>query len=210
MVTFSVLSLLVNIAPYMTLVGFATVRYKRAIADNNIAFNFLQNFRFLFVRYKPAYFYWSSLGLARSVLLCMIPVVFTTPAVQVIVMTLVLVFFQVLQVYLQPWRASLANMVDAVLSTSMVLLMVCIAVTGDFNDAASVVGLVGTVIMILTLAGAVVALMISIYKHLVPSPFYEWFVCHHKADAAGQARYLQLSLTQKSGFSWDPLGGPAH
>ena len=43
--------------------------------------------------------------------------VFTTPAVQIIVMTLVSVFFQVLQAYLQPWRAPLANMIDAVLST---------------------------------------------------------------------------------------------
>ena len=99
----------------MTLVGFATVCYKRTIADNGIAVNFLQNFRFLFFRHKPAYFYWSCL--ARSVLLCMFPVGFTTPAAQVIVMTLVSVFFQVLQVYLQPWRASLANMIDAVLST---------------------------------------------------------------------------------------------
>ena len=104
----------------------------------------------------------------------MIPVVFTARAVQVIVMALVLVFFQVLQVYLRPWRAPLANMIDAVSSTSMVSLMVCIALTGDFNDTASMVGLVGTVIMILTLAGAVVALMISIYKRLVPSPFCKW------------------------------------
>ena len=151
--------------------------------------------------YKPAYFYWSSLGLARSGLLCLIPVVFTAPAVQVIVMTLVLVFFQVLQVYLQPWRAPRANMIDAVSSTSMVLLMVCIALTGDFNDSASAVGFVATVIMILTLAWAVVAVTITIYKRLVPSPFYEWFVCHHKADAPGQARYLQLQLTQQSGFT---------
>ena len=114
MFSFSVLSLLANIAPYMTLVGFATVRHKLTIADNGIAVNFLQNFRFLFFRHKPAYFYWSCL--ARSVLLCMFPVGFTTPAAQVIVMTLVSVFFQVLQVYLQPGRASFANMIDAVLS----------------------------------------------------------------------------------------------
>ncbi len=54
-VTFSVLSLLANIAPYIKLVGFATVHYKRTIADNGIALNFLQYFRFLFSRYKPAY-----------------------------------------------------------------------------------------------------------------------------------------------------------
>ena len=154
----------------MTLVVFATVRYKRTIADNGIAVNFLQNFRFLFFRHKPAYFYWNCL--ARSVLLCMIPVVFAAPAVQVIVVTLVLVFFQVLQVYLQPWRAPLANMIDAVSSTSMVLLMVCIALTGDFNDSASAVGFVATVIMILTLAWAVVAVTITIYKRLVPSPLF--------------------------------------
>ncbi len=84
----------------------------------------------------------------------------------------------------------------------MVLLRVCIALTGDFNDRASAVGLVANVIMILALAWAVVAVTITIYKRLVPSPFYEWFVWHHKVDAAGQARYLQLLLTQESGFSW--------
>ena len=40
----------------MTLVGFGTVRYKRTIADNGIAVNFLQYLRFLFLRYKPAHF----------------------------------------------------------------------------------------------------------------------------------------------------------
>ena len=55
-VTFSVLSLLTNIAPYSTLVGCATVHYKRTMADNGIAVNFLQCFRVLFFRYKPAYF----------------------------------------------------------------------------------------------------------------------------------------------------------
>ncbi len=74
----------------MTLVGFETARYKRTIADNGIAVNFLQNFRFLFFRHKPAYFYWNCL--ARTVLLCMFPVGFTTPAAQGIVMTLVSVF----------------------------------------------------------------------------------------------------------------------
>ncbi len=64
----------------MTLVGFATVRYKRTIADNGIAVNFLQNFRFLFFRHKPAYFYWSCL--ARSVLLCMLPLGFTIGVLQ--------------------------------------------------------------------------------------------------------------------------------
>jgi hypothetical protein len=122
MVAVSILSLLINIAPCMTLVGFATVRRTSTIADGGIAFNFLQNFRFLFIGYQPAHFYWSSLGLARGVLLCMIPVVFTAPAVQVVVMSHVSLFFQVLQVYLQPWRAPLANAIDTVLSTSMVLL----------------------------------------------------------------------------------------
>ena len=35
-VTFSVLSLLTNIAPYSTLVGFATVHYKSTMADDDI------------------------------------------------------------------------------------------------------------------------------------------------------------------------------
>ena len=136
MFSLSVLSLLANIAPYMTLVGFATGLHRCTFADNGIAVNFLQNFRFLFFRHKPAYFFWS--WSARSVLLCMFPVVFTTPAVQVIVMTLVSVFFQVLQVDLQVWRAPLANMIDAQLLTSMVLLA-----TGRSHRRCMIVG--GTV-----------------------------------------------------------------
>ncbi len=54
----SVMLLFANIASNMTLVGFGTVR---------IAVNFLQNFHILFFRYTPAYFYWSSLSLARNV-----------------------------------------------------------------------------------------------------------------------------------------------
>ncbi len=57
MVTLSVLSMLVNVAPYMPLAGFATVRYKGTIADNSTALKVLQIFRVVFSRYKPAYFY---------------------------------------------------------------------------------------------------------------------------------------------------------
>ncbi len=57
MVTFSVLSMRVNVAPYMPLVGFATVRYKGTIAGNNTALKVLQNFRFVVFTYKPAYFH---------------------------------------------------------------------------------------------------------------------------------------------------------
>ena len=201
MVAVSAVSMLGNIVPYMALIGFATLRYKRAVSDSSMAANFLQKYRFLFFRYQPACFYWSSLGLARSILLCMTPVVFTTPAVQVIVMTLVLLLFQVLQLFLQPWRSPAANVMDAFLATSMIILMVCIALTGDFSNTASVVGVVGTVIVVLALAVAAAVATVSIYKRCVPSPFYTWFVCHHKADAAGQARYLQLLLKSQSGCS---------
>jgi hypothetical protein len=68
MLSLSVLSLLANIAPYMTLVGFATGLHRCTFADNGIAVNFLQNFLVLFFRYKPAYFYWSSLSFGRRVL----------------------------------------------------------------------------------------------------------------------------------------------
>ncbi len=73
--TLSVLSISVIVAPYMSLVGFATVRYKGTIADNSTAFKFLQNFRFVVFRYKAAYSYRNSLVLARSEKLCMIRMV---------------------------------------------------------------------------------------------------------------------------------------
>ena len=116
-------------------------------------------------------------------------------------MSLIFVVFQMLQVYLLPWRTLFPNMIDAALSTSMVLLMVCVAVSGDFHDTASLVGLVGTVIIFAALAWSVVGIGIGMYKWLVPSPFYQWFICHHKADAAGQARYLQLLLTEQTWYT---------
>ncbi len=67
-------------------------RNQGPIADSGTAFYFSLNWRFLSSGQKPAYFYRSSLGFARRILLGIIPVVSTTPAVQVIVMALVLLF----------------------------------------------------------------------------------------------------------------------
>ncbi len=57
MVMLSVSSMLVRVAPFMMLIGFATERYKGTIADNSTAFQLLLNFRLVYFRYKPAYFH---------------------------------------------------------------------------------------------------------------------------------------------------------
>ena len=79
----------------------------------------------------------------------------------------------------------------------MVLLLNCVAMTTSFEDAESPVGTIGAVSFVLVFL-AISGIAFDIYRCFVPSPFYQYFVCHAKAEAATQARFKRLLLVQRT------------
>jgi hypothetical protein len=75
MVIMGVLSLLVSVIPFLSFVVYATFNYKGATSDTDRAHWHLTMFRFLFFRYKPDAYYFTSINLLRSLLVCLVPVI---------------------------------------------------------------------------------------------------------------------------------------
>merc|ERR1719510_2679493 len=66
----------------------------------------------------------------------------------------------------------------------------CVGMTADLAS----IRVVGTVIFAMVLGLAASSLLASGSKMFRAGPFYGYFICHHRAHAAAQARLLKLHL----------------
>jgi len=58
--------------------------------------------------------------------------------------------------------------------------------------------IMGMVSICFIFSAIVLALGISVYQRLLPSPRYDFFVCHHKVDASAQSRLLKCMMTARN------------
>jgi len=107
--------------------------------------------------------------------------------------------FQIASRYVRPWRSNIADLVDGCLSILIVLVLLCAAMSTKFDEADVLVGWMGAILFLMFFVCAASALCFSIYRRTRSSPYFDSFVCHHKADAGAQARYLQMLLFEGSG-----------
>lgn len=138
----------------------------------------------------------------RSLCLSLIPsIARESPSVQVILVCLVLLVSSNLQTYLLPWRAVLANVIDAAMSIVVSIMLICGSLSTVPADAASSIGTAAMVCFELFFVFALVGVGLSLYKRFFARPWFDWFLCHHKGGASGQVRYLQLQLLQQAQVS---------
>ena len=169
MMAFAGASCTVNVLPFLATVVYATWHYSAAVAAD--AYQHFITFRFMYFRFKPESYYYGLLMLLRGALLCVVPVAaWKYPSVQVIVFVCLFIVFQSFQVFTLPWRSAAANVCDAVLSSMMVLLMACVAMSDDFHQDASAIGYLGIVIVSCMFATAVGAIGRAIYLRLSGHP----------------------------------------
>jgi len=198
LVMVSITAVVTIILPYLATACMATVRYRSVMGNSVLSHKHLQMYRYLFFRYTPSMYWYGSMTLFRSVCVCLVPVVFRdVPSLQILSITIVLVFFATVQMHFKPWRGTWANTVDSTSNMLLVLLIVCVAMTTNFEDSTSLLGIVAVVLLSGAFLVIVVLLGYNLVRHLRPAPFYANFICHHKAQAAAQARYLQILLTQQ-------------
>mmetsp|Transcript_75385 Transcript_75385/g.157101 ORF Transcript_75385/g.157101 Transcript_75385/m.157101 type:complete len:1790 (+) Transcript_75385:72-5441(+) len=184
--------------PFIALAAYATIKYKSAVADSSTAQKHLQRFRFLFDRYRPEAYYYGCIALGRSCMICLLPIVVRdAPAAQIEIITMIFMVVLISQLQLMPWRSRVANVVDAGVSTFMIMLFVSVGLVGIYEDAATVAGATGSAALMLMLFIALIGVIHGVVTLMIPHPFYQKFICHHKADAAGQARFVQMMIQQR-------------
>lgn len=160
----------------------------------------LQALRFLFVKFAPERYYYGGLLLVRSVLICFVPVSVSDPDLQTMLLWATLCLGLALQAWLRPWRSNVMNVTDAVLVITLVLLLGCGSMAAGLKASSYAAIVFGTLALSLFFAVGLAALGVSLWYCLLAKRPYDAFICHHKADAAAQARFLKVLLQARAGY----------
>lgn len=185
--TFAVLPL-----PFTVLVLYSSLKFKKLVAGSSQ--HSFDSLRFLYTRFVHGRFFYGPVLLLRGLCVCLMPVIFQGTGVQIVVLSAVLHLFGILQVRFFPWRGLSANILDGFITYSLLILLSAGFLFSDDASASSkhTVGVV--CFAALMCCCAVAFFMIAYHNRCHHSPRYSSFVCHHKADAAAQARFLKMAL----------------
>jgi len=197
MIITSLASFCVVPVPFLALSGYGVLMYPKKINsfDNTM---FLHAFRFLFFRYRPQCYYFQCILLARSLMLCLIPALLRAqPATQVLCMCIVLGSYSVCVSQLRSWRSGMCTPLDASMNVMLSIILTCGGLFLEENPHRDALAVLTTVAIILLLGLALAAILVAVKRRLLPSPYYDFFICHHKAHAAAQARFIKLLLQSK-------------
>eukprot|EP00403_Amphidinium_massartii_P033208 CAMPEP_0178447836 /NCGR_PEP_ID=MMETSP0689_2-20121128/41642_1 /TAXON_ID=160604 /ORGANISM="Amphidinium massartii, Strain CS-259" /LENGTH=1568 /DNA_ID=CAMNT_0020072939 /DNA_START=10 /DNA_END=4713 /DNA_ORIENTATION=- len=196
LMTAGMLSLLFVTLPFMATCAYGIWQYPAMVVSQKP--HLLNSFRFLFMRFRAELYYYGSILLARNFCIPCIPAVVRGDiALQVILMCSAVLFFLVVQMSLQPWRTFTVNLFDANLSAMLVLVLVCGTASSNITAKEESIMWLGTIIF----AVVIVAILATFFKVAIdrfrPANLFDGFICHHKAGAAAQVRYLKICLVAK-------------
>mmetsp|Transcript_60346 Transcript_60346/g.176392 ORF Transcript_60346/g.176392 Transcript_60346/m.176392 type:complete len:1544 (-) Transcript_60346:181-4812(-) len=201
MVTVGLISFSFVVVPFMATACWATVMYPRwtaSIGPRSSAR--LWMFRWLFFRFKPEVYFYGIVFLMRNLLICLVPVFpgcRDDPAFQVILMCAFLLGFTCTQTLLKPWRAGITNVADGVLTSMLVLILVCGILATDFTANDTSIAIVGVLVFCFWSGVGVVALGLFAYsRFMARGKPYRFFICHHKAGAGTFARLVKHNLAR--------------
>lgn len=207
MMACGLIGLLVCPLPFVAFAVFMTWLYPRTLASNP---RLLQATRFLFYKYKATRYYYGLLQLTRSFAICLVPVVLrSSTARQCVMLGFILCLSGQVQQALSPWRARLSNILDGALSLLVVCLLLCGTMASNFDAELDSLSSMGTAAFGTALGLGAVALIRAFLLTVFKRKAFDFFLCHHKADAGAQARLLKMLLdgrgTTKSFLDSDHL-----
>eukprot|EP00435_Cladocopium_sp_Y103_P005389 s2299_g1.t2 len=103
-----------------------------------------------------------------------------------------------IQVKLWPWKTYFANVIDAgfALLTVMVMILATTLLEFDVEQELLLIQILSMLLAALVFLGAVVALIISVYKTYNPIRTYGIFLSHHKLGAGALARWFKMMLAE--------------
>jgi len=175
--------------PFIALVVYGTRMYPQYVKADCV--RSLDAFRFIFFRFKPERYYYGAILFLRNLGVCLVPVcIRSDAALQAIVLILVLVSSLVAQAFLQPWRSKVANYGDAIMTTALIILLLCGAMVTEYPDYESI-KVVGITIFVGFIVAAFFLMTSALVKRAVPRPYFQTFICHDSSESAAQARVLK-------------------
>jgi len=203
MVVISIVAMLLVPLPFVAYSVYGTLMYPRFISGMTTRSREeclgLNAFRFLFVRFRSERYFFGCVLLLRSLAICLVPVmVAEDSAIQIIFLSSILAAFTLIQQQLGPWRDAATNVIDGVFSMLLVLLLTSGAMGLGVQVNMESLRIMGTVVFVGILALFLFSLGVYIVRRLRPRPFYSFFICHHKADAGGQARLFKNLLQART------------
>mmetsp|Transcript_18178 Transcript_18178/g.42505 ORF Transcript_18178/g.42505 Transcript_18178/m.42505 type:complete len:720 (+) Transcript_18178:3-2162(+) len=160
--------------------------------------DFLNAFRFLFLRFDAEAYYYVPFPLIRSFLLA-ITVVIPSPLVAVYAVQIILLFSAGLSTRLMPWRSPRVNYVDILFHLSIVAFLSAALVYVPNVNKSGRQQLAWLCVFYLMTALSVVPLMMlyALTRKLVPKrKTYDFFLCHHKLGAGAFTRLLKIHLIE--------------
>jgi len=196
MVSIAVLAFILVPASFFSVCCFAVFMHPRVMARNDDRQRrFHHSFRFLFFRFRPNAYTYGLLLLIRNLIICLIPAIVSGKVgVQVLLLCGIILAFGMFQATWQPWRTRLVNRVDSVTSTVLILILMCGIMKTDLAVSDMDIAVLSTSVLVIAGVTLGVGAGLSIKDSLWPNARYHHFLCHHKAFAAAQARYLQMLI----------------
>lgn len=184
---------------FVVLAVFGTFRYhvycSRLSEHNTLR---LRQFRFLFFRFRANQYFYGLVQILRSFLLCLVPVVVGNLGLQIVILCIVIWSFALVQLQLKPWRSEATNVIDGVLSFLLVILLFCGLMASDLKVDREAIMLFGTVSFFTLVCSALGGLIAGVLMLMRRRPWYEFFICHCKANAQAQARLLKIRLSAET------------
>jgi hypothetical protein len=141
-------------------VGFYVSALWMAIAAPKMAAagraDFLQAVRFLLFRFRPDVWWWGLVLMLRAMMMSLAPVVATDNSrIQMLIIMITLATVLSLQVYFWPWKVPALNLVDAIISVSLMLIIAIVStfiIQEDVDDFQAT-SQAGFTVLLLTLVG---------------------------------------------------------
>ena len=117
--------------PFLGLTMYGIWRYPALLCRGSTGRFQLRSIRFIYCRFHLDKYYYSLVRLVRALLICFVPIVARTDAgLQLFITVGFVLFANILQQHIQPWRLRSANLIDGLLNGIMIMIpFVCASVS---------------------------------------------------------------------------------
>eukprot|EP00971_Amphidinium_carterae_P105912 2097654-Amphidinium_carterae.1 len=163
------------------------------ISEGDVQFMIM--YSFLFSRFQSGASWYSIFLLVRNGLVSLTPIL-ASPSWQTVVIQLIMLVSLILTCATRPWRAHVVNYIDGIASFTMVIILTLAALQISKKEDGVVIFIASAGLVwlgLVLLGGMLYAGRLRMLQLMKP---YQFFICHHKADAGAMTRLLKMSLVR--------------
>jgi len=195
MVTISVTAFALVPLPFLACCLYFVIRYPYVVMSKDSG-DFLHASRFLFYRFTPRRYYFNLIIILRNLTMGLVPAALSgRVGLEALCLAVILTVYLMVHEELRSWRTDTLNLVDALVCSLLLLVVLCGALLNVEHIEREAIEHVGGLFAISVFAVLGATLGFGLYAKFNPLR-YDYFVCHHKAEAAAQARFLKVLMQQ--------------